>query len=137
MPEIVVLDSHLWFWWINQEFDRFPDPWRELIEQSARVGVSPVSCYELALARNRGRLQMPCDPRAWFQEALDPAGIELLALTPEIAARAVALAEIHRDPFDRIIIATALDYGADLASVDGTFPRYPELQEILLDNGAV
>ena len=88
---MIVLDSHIWFWWINLEFERFPKSWRQQIEQAGRVGVSAVSCYELALTQKRGRLQLPCDPIDWFAEALQPAGIELLPVTPPIACRAVAL----------------------------------------------
>lgn len=39
---------------------------------------------------------------------------------------------IHKDPFDRLIIATALEFGAKLASVDGLFIRYPEIAEQLI-----
>jgi PIN domain nuclease of toxin-antitoxin system len=53
--------------------------------------------------------------------------VELLPLTPAIAARAVELPDMHRDPFDRIIIATALEMDARLASVDGRFVSYTEL----------
>ena len=133
MSQVIVLDSHIWFWWINLEFERFPKSWRQQIEQAGRVGVSAVSCYELALAHRRGRLQLPCDPADWFAEALQPAGIELLPVTPSIACRAVALSDIHRDPFDRLIIATALEHGARFASVDGQFGRYPELSNVLME----
>jgi PIN domain nuclease of toxin-antitoxin system len=100
--------------------------WAE-IDNAPRVGVSPVSCFELALAHRRGRLEFPIAVREWFTLALSGSGVELLPLTPEISARAVELPEIHRDPFDRIIIATALELNADLASVDGQFSNYPEL----------
>lgn len=50
MSEIIILDTHIWFWFINQEFDRFPTYWRHLIESSPQVGVSSVSCYKIALA---------------------------------------------------------------------------------------
>ncbi len=129
---MILLDSHIWFWWINLEHDRFPAQWRGLIEQADRVGVSPVSCYELALARERGRLALNCDPVDWFARALQPAGVELLPVTPAIACRAVALSAVHRDPFDRLIIATALEHGAQLASVDGLIARYPEIANHLL-----
>lgn len=132
MPQVIVLDSHIWFWWINLEHERFSPECRARIEQSERVGVSPVSCYELALAHRRKRLQLPCEPVDWLAEALEPANIELLQVTPRIAARAVNLTDIHKDPFDRIIIATALEYGADLASADGLISRYPELEGCLI-----
>jgi PIN domain nuclease of toxin-antitoxin system len=132
MPQVIVLDSHIWFWWINLEHERFSPACRTEIERSDRVCVSPVSCYELALAHRRGRLQLPCEPAEWFAEALGPAGIELLPLSLAIASRAVTLTDIHRDPFDRIIIATALEYGAKVASVDGLFALYPELSDRLV-----
>ncbi len=53
-------------------------------------------------------------------------------VTPAITCRAVNLSPIHRDPFDRLIIATALEYGAKLASIDGLFNQYPELESDLL-----
>lgn len=124
---MIVLDSHVWFWWINLEHHRLPASMVAAIENAPRVGVSPVSCYELALAHHRGRLELPSPPRQWFDLALAGSNIELLSLTSDIAARAVELSEIHRDPFDRIIIATALELDADLASIDGHFASYPEL----------
>ena len=75
---------------------------------------------------------VPRSTSQWFQEALEPSGIVLLPLIPEIACRAVELSDIHRDPFDRLIIATALSYDARLASVDSLFPQYPELQGCLM-----
>ena len=132
MSEIIILDTHLWFWYINEEFSRFPRHWREHIESAERVGVSPVSCFEIVLAEQRGRLKLPMCPDKWFEDALTPAGIELLPLTPSIAIRAVELPPVHKDPFDRLIIATALEYQAKLASVDGLFGEYKELSGVLL-----
>ena len=132
MSEIIVLDTHIWFWWINLEFDRFPSQWRERIETANQVGVSPVSCFEIALAQKRGRLQLSCSAKEWCQQALTPSDIMLFPLTPEIASRAVNLSPVHKDPFDRIIIATALVYKANLASIDGLFSQYSELDICLM-----
>lgn len=133
MPKMILLDTHIWFWLINQEFERFPKGWQEAIETSPTVGVSVISCYEIALAREKGRLELPCPTNQWLKDALEPSGISLLSLTPEIACEAVALSPIHKDPFDRVIIATAIAQEAKLASVDGLFLRYPELRDRLLD----
>lgn len=129
---MIILDTHIWFWFITQEFDRFPSDWREIIEVSPQVGVSPVSCYEIALARQRGRLELPCPTDQWFADALEPSGIELMPITASVAYQAVNLSPVHRDPFDRLIIATSLVYNARLASIDGLFSGYPELSEILM-----
>ena len=67
--------------------------------------MSPVSCFEIALAQKRGRLELPCETEKWLEEALTPSGISLLSITPKIVSCAVNLSPIHKDPFDRIIIA--------------------------------
>ncbi|QFY89028.1 hypothetical protein D5125_05790 [Magnetovirga frankeli] len=59
MSDLILLDSHVWFWWINLEHERLSETMLKAITVSQRVGVSPVSCYELALAHKRGRLQLP------------------------------------------------------------------------------
>jgi len=51
----------------------------------------------------------------------------LLPITPRVARLAVELPEHHRDPQDRVIIATALAHDAKLMSLDGKFPLYAEL----------
>ena len=132
MSEIIVLDTHIWFWLINSDFERFPSSWLERFELADILAVSPLSCYEIALAQSRGRLELTCSSSEWFSRALAPAKIELLPLTPKITVRAVNLSPIHKDPFDRLIIATALEYEAKLASVDNLFSKYPELENYLM-----
>ena len=53
-------------------------------------------------------------------------------ITPKIVSCAVNLSPIHKDPFDRIIIATALVAQAKLASIDGLFSQYLELNDVIL-----
>lgn len=132
MSEIIVLYTHIWVWYINRELEKFPSSWLEIIETANQVAISTLSCYEVALAQQRGRLILPCPVDQWFQEALEPSGISLLSLTPAIASSAVNLSPIHRDPFDRIIIATAIEYQGKLASIDGYFRQYPELTSLLM-----
>lgn len=64
---------------------------------------------------------------------IGPARIELLPLSPGIVCRVVNLTDIQKDPFDRMIMATALNYEAKLISVDSHFIKYPELQGFLLN----
>jgi PIN domain nuclease of toxin-antitoxin system len=132
MSQIIILDTHIWIWFINQEFERFPAYWREIIETAEIVGISPVSCYELALAQQRGRLELSCAVNDWLKDALEPSGITLLPITAEISCKAVNLSPVHKDPFDRLIIATALIYQAKLASIDGLFSQYSELDTYLM-----
>ena len=50
MSEIIVLDTHIWIWFINLEWKRFPSSWVDVIETADLVGISPVSCYEVAIS---------------------------------------------------------------------------------------
>ena len=127
MSQIIVLDTHIWFWLATQDWKKFPAAWREEIETAERVGISPISCYEIVLAQERGRLELPCTAKEWFRDALEL----LLPLNAEVACKAVGLSAVHKDPFDRLIIATALVYDGRLASVDVLFPLYPEVKDRL------
>lgn len=84
------------------------------------------------MAHSKGRLEINMDIQQWLIDALEPSGLELLPLTAEIAVRAVNLSPIHKDPFDHIIISTALEYQAKLASIDGLLRQYPELKNYLM-----
>ena len=123
MPQIVVLDTHIWVWWLNDKFSYLSAQQIDCIEQTERVAVSVISCFEIAQLVKRERLILPLPVNDWLQEALSPA----------ICCRAVDLTDVHKDPFDRMIIATALNYHAKLMSVDGHFKNYPELDGLLLN----
>ncbi|GAB4283526.1 MAG: type II toxin-antitoxin system VapC family toxin [Oscillatoriaceae cyanobacterium] len=132
MSQVIVLDTHIWIWLVNGNLDRFPASWLPPIEESDRLGVSPLSCYEIALAQQRGRLELDCTAQEWIRQALSLGKIDLLPITDNIAVQAVRLSPVHKDPFDRLIIATALAYNAQLASVDHSFRQYPELEKYLM-----
>ena len=129
---MIVLDTHIWFWWVSGQHQRFSAGLLETLATAAHIGVSVISCFEIALACRRGRIELPLPTREWFPEALERSRVELLPLTVAVAARAVELTHHHRDPFGRIIIATALEVDGQLASVDREFSSYPELTGRLL-----
>ena len=132
MPEVIVLDTHVWLWLVNGNFESIPNHWLAEIESANQVGVCSISCYEIALAHSRGRIERPGTTEEWFESAFDPVGVELIPLTSQIASRAVSLSPVHKDPFDRLIIATTLTYEAVLASADGLIFRYPELVNCIM-----
>jgi PIN domain nuclease of toxin-antitoxin system len=116
-------------WWLNDRHRYLSTKQVDCIEQSERF---VVSCFEVAQIVKNRRLILPLTVNEWLQAALTQAGIELLPLSLEIACSAVNLTDIHKDPFDRLIIATALDYQCKLMSADGHFKHYPELQNWLI-----
>ncbi|OAD20256.1 protein containing PilT protein [Candidatus Thiomargarita nelsonii] len=112
---MIVLDTHVWLWWINQN-PKLKTTWLEHIELADQVGVSAISLFEVSWLDRHNRIQLP-DPRnEWFDKA----------------SQAVDLQEHHSDPQDRIIIATALIHNALLLSADGKFKLYTELEDKLI-----
>jgi len=124
---MIVLDTHVWLWWINQTLESMRPGWNDAIHAAPRLGVSAISCFEVAWLERHGRIELPCLRAEWFEKALAGSGVEMLPISHDIASRAVDLPEHHRDPQDRIIIATALAHEASLISADGKFALYEEL----------
>ena len=129
---MIVLDTHIWFWWINNDRKTLGSIRLEQITSAETIAVSAISCFEIAWLERQGRISLPCQPVEWFEKALSQSGIELLPITPAIATRAVNLQEHHSDPQDRIIIASAIEHNAKLMSDDSKFPLYLELEGRLL-----
>lgn len=129
---MIVMDTHIWLWWVNENIDLLGQVRNDLIQSADIVSVSAISCFEVAWLDAHTRIQLPCSRADWFEKALEGSGINLLPITPAIASLAVDLPEHHSDPQDRIIIATALIHDARLMSEDGKFPLYKDLDGRLL-----
>lgn len=129
---MIVLDTHIWLWWINNEPKVITYARQQQIQGADVVAVSAISCFEVMWLAKHGRIELPCLPDVWFEKALGGSGIMLLPITPAIAAQAVALPEHHSDPQDRLIIAAALQHEAKLMSDDRKFVQYTELDGRLI-----
>ena len=128
---MILLDTHIWVRWLEPDTDPLPAAISGLIDNSDQVAVSAVSCWEVSYLVKRNRLILPLPMDEWLQAALDESGVTSVSLTATMATRAAALADIHRDPADRFIIATAIETGATLLSLDSVFENYPELAGFL------
>lgn len=117
---MIVLDTHMWVWWVHGDA-RLSEKQIKWLEDNEAVGlgVSAISCWEVAKLVEYGRLGLPCSVADWFDQALAYPGIRLLDLTPRIALESTQLpAGFHRDPADQIIVATARVYSCPLLTVD-------------------
>jgi PIN domain nuclease of toxin-antitoxin system len=129
---MIVLDTHIWHWWVNQIPGKLPDEIICLIEEADEVGVSAISCFEMAWLMKHGRIKSQLSYDEWFELAGNESLITFLPVTPSIASRSVALPEHHKDPHDRIIIATAVLYESSLISFDKIFASYDDLSDLLV-----
>ena len=105
---MIILDTHIWVNWILGGDAALTPTIVNAMQNERQLAVSAISCFEVSLLASRGKIELPLSIDEWLIEALSNSGVESLPVTCEIANRAVSLMEIHRDPADRIIIATAL-----------------------------
>ncbi len=127
----LLLDTHAWIWWINQESKLSAETAR-LIEEAEAVAVSSISCWEVRMLQQRRRIELADSVESWLEQALKPAGIECFPITCAIADKSANLPQHHRDPADRMIIATALEYCFHLVSIDEKFEMYSELEGLIV-----
>ncbi len=129
---MIVLDTHIWRWWVNQISGKLPSNIIDLIEETVVVAIYAISCFEMACLVRHQRIDLGMTFEQWFNEIETSTGIQILPVTARIGIRAVTLPEHHKDPQDRIIIATARLNDARLLSFDAAFPAYRELDGCLI-----
>ena len=108
--DALLLDTHVWVWLVRGE-DRIPKDILELVLMAAGAGsmfLSVMSIWELSLLEAKGRISLNAPCLTWVRTALDRSGALAVPLTSEIAVSCHRLpGQIHSDPIDRILVATA------------------------------
>ncbi|MDE0434278.1 MAG: type II toxin-antitoxin system VapC family toxin [Bryobacterales bacterium] len=120
----LLLDTHAFFWWFSGN-SRLSLPARQAIEDDGNdVMVSAASAWEIATKHRLGKLPGAEALVLDITGAIAEQNFMELPITVEEAARAGALPGLHRDPFDRMLIAQALARNLVLISSESLFDRY-------------
>jgi PIN domain nuclease of toxin-antitoxin system len=115
---MILLDTHAWIWWVT-ESPALSSRATRMITRSDELGVSVISCWEVAMLVAKQRIGFQIDVEEWIALALKRPRIRLIPLDPRIAILATRLpGELHSDPVDRLIAATCLTHGISLVSKD-------------------
>jgi PIN domain nuclease of toxin-antitoxin system len=121
---VALLDTCTLLWLVAQP-DRLSQAARALLSaRDTKLRVSALSAFEIGVKTARGRLELPESPAEWFRKALIRYNIRVASVTSAIALRAAALPPHHRDPVDRIIIASAQLAGYQVLTPDAAFRAY-------------
>jgi PIN domain nuclease of toxin-antitoxin system len=128
---MIILDTHIWVWWVDDN-SRLNKKYREWIEeyQPYGLGVSIVSCWEVAKLVEKNRLVFSCSVNEWLETALVYPEVQLLNLTLPIVVDSTQLSGFHSDPFDQVIVATARVYGCPLLTVDAKILNYSGVETL-------
>lgn len=129
---MILLDTHIWVRWVDAETNPLPSGLIETIETADRLAVIAITCWEVAWLARRGRLDLKLSLTDWLKQALDGSDVTCLPIDRPIAVRAAHLPEHHRDPADRLIIATTIEKCARLISLDGAFAAFFESTDALI-----
>lgn len=129
---MILLDTHVWIWWVHGDPRLTPEAQRVIVQhENAGLGVSVISCWEVANLVERKRIDLSISLSEWVDLALRYPGVRLLDLTPPIAIESTQLpGDFHRDPADRILVATARLQNYPLLTADELILRYPHVQTV-------
>jgi len=128
---MIILDTHIWVWWVqgDTKLTKQHQNWLQQYE-SQGLGVSIMSCWEVAKLVEIGKLTLPYPIEEWLIGALAYPAVQLLELTIPIIVESTKLTGFHRDPFDQVIVATARIYSCPLLTVDAKILAYPGVQTL-------
>jgi PIN domain nuclease of toxin-antitoxin system len=121
----ILLDTHAFLWWASEHGARLSERAREVLTDGATsVAFSMASVWEIAIKAGGGRMILPDAAERYVPDRIRHHGFELLAIELSHTFRAGALPIIHRDPFDRILIAQAQIEGIPILTADPAISRY-------------
>lgn len=116
---MIVLDTHAWVWWLSAP-RQLSTRARTAIDGAKDVRVAAISCWEVATAVMRGRIDLDREVAVWLEHALAAERVEIAHITPSIAVAASRLPrDFTGDPGDRLIAATAIVLRCPLVTKDG------------------
>ncbi|WNV73945.1 type II toxin-antitoxin system VapC family toxin [Geodermatophilus sp. DSM 44513] len=112
----VLLDTHVVVWASHQSA-RLGTA-RQLVLDADQRLLSAVCVWELAIEQGLGKLRLRSDVRTWSRRVTSELALDLLPVSAEHAAAVEHLPDVHRDPFDRLLVAQAVAEGAVLLTAD-------------------
>ena len=116
----LLLDTHVLLWWLGDDHRLGEQARLAIADPANEAVVSAVSGWEIAIKRGLGKLKAPADLEAHVKAQ----GFSLLAMTFGHAERLASMPSLHRDPFDRMLVAQAKAEGLVLVTQDARIKGY-------------
>lgn len=114
------------FIWLCAEPSKLSPTAREVIDASGnQLVLSDVSALEISMKWGAGKLRLPDPPRHWIEAQVATWSLTTRGIDREDIYRSAELPEYHRDPFDRLLVASAINANASVLTPDSAIREYP------------
>ncbi len=120
----VLLDTHAFLWWITDNDELSPRAREVITDGRNELFLSAASGWEISIKTRLGRIDFPKAPDKFLIHHLSVNGITPLSISIQHALQVLNLPDIHRDPFDRIIVAQAILEKMTILTRDAYIKRY-------------
>jgi len=130
---VIVLDTHTLVWWVTGDSALSKKATKAIEHEQAGgvIIVSAISAWEVAMLVAHGRLILSMDVSSWLAAVADIEVVRFLPVDVEIAVKSVELpGDFHKDPADRMIVATARKLAVPLVTKDDKILNYPHVKTI-------
>ncbi len=125
----ILLDTHIFLWWLKGE-SRLVKTTKDLILSATEVYISSASIWESCIKAKLGKLSLNVDS---LVNSIEESGFLELPITARHAATVYTLPNVHRDPFDRILIAQAISEPLQLLTFDKVLAEYTDLVNVIIN----
>lgn len=123
----ILLDTHIFLWWINGEAKKLKSA-KAMISKANEIYVSSASIWEACIKSQLGKLNADISELA---NAIEASGFLELPITVKHATMVRQLPDLHRDPFDRILISQAICEPLQFLTVDKFLTSYTDLVKLI------
>lgn len=131
MPAIL-LDTHAAIWSVNGSINARAARIINAAAERGQLLLSPITAWEIGMLAARGRLKIKQPLQDYVRDLFAQPGVVVAELTPAVALEAALLPQtLTADPADRMLIATALAYGAQLVTRDNAIHEYANATKAL------
>jgi PIN domain nuclease of toxin-antitoxin system len=123
----ILLDTHI-FLWCTRDDKALSKQARDIICEATEVYVSSATIWEAVIKVNLGKLQVDIEE---LVQAITISGFTELPISTKHAATVLQLQNLHRDPFDRILLAQAMSEPLKFITADSLLQNYSDLVEVV------
>ena len=120
----LLLDTHAFLWFVEGKEDLSAAALRAILDEANLLFLSPASYWEICVKLSIGKLVLADGWPRLFEREIRRNGIRWLDLKPEHFRGIIDLPFLHRDPFDRLLVAQAIQERCALVTGDPLIPRY-------------